>query len=74
MALKQTHIYRGHAIVHQVFSSDATEEKIEHFVVSCPGKTNHLFTKTSLDEAKASVDALLTRPGKAAGSFAMNSA
>ena len=71
MALKQTHIYRGHAIVHQVFSSDETDDKIEHFVVSRPGKQNHLCTKSSLDEAKASVDALLA-PSPAR--YAMNSA
>ena len=73
MALKQTHIYRGHAIVHQVFSSDATEEKIERFVVSCPGKTNNLCTSSSLEEAKASVDALL-QPATATGRYALNSA
>jgi len=73
MALKRTHIYRGHAIVHQVFSSDATEEKIERFVVSCPGKANHICTKHSLEEAKASVDALFL-PTAAPATYAMNSA
>jgi hypothetical protein len=71
MAIKQTHIYRGHAIVHQVFSSDETEDKIEHFIVSRPGKANHLCTMTSLDDAKASVDALLA---PAPGRYVMNSA
>ena len=71
MAVKQTHIYRGHAIVHQVFSSDATEEKIERFVVSCPGKAEQVCTKPSLDEAKASIDALLAPAG---GRYALNSA
>jgi thymidine phosphorylase len=59
MAIKQTHIYRGHAIVHQVFSSDLTHEKIERFVVGLPGKNNQLSTQTTLADAKASVDELL---------------
>jgi hypothetical protein len=59
MAIKRTHIYRGHAIVHQVFTTDQTDEKIEHFVVGLPGKNNRLFTKTSLADAQASVDDLL---------------
>lgn len=73
MALKQTHIYRGHAIMHQVFSSEETEDKIERFVVSRPGKQNQLCTKSSLDEAKASVDALFAQ-APAPGRYAMNSA
>ena len=73
MAVKQTHIYRGHAIVHQVFSSDATEDKIERFVVSRPGKASHLCTLPSLEEAKASVDALLAQPAPT-GRYALNSA
>ena len=73
MALKQTHIYRGHAIVHQVFSSDETDEKIERFVVSRPGKGGPLCTLPSLQEAKASVDTILAQPLPAA-SFALNSA
>ena len=59
MAIKQTHIYRGHAIVHQVFSSDQTHEKIERFVVGLPGKNNQLSTRHTLADAKASVDELL---------------
>jgi surfactin synthase thioesterase subunit len=61
MALKQTHIYRGHAIVHQVFSTDQTEEKIERFTVSVPGK-GQLCTKSTLMEAKQSVDEILAAP------------
>jgi hypothetical protein len=73
MAVKQTHIYRGHAIVHQVFSSDATDDKIERFVVSRPGKASQLCTLPSLEEAKASVDAILAQP-TGAGRYALNSA
>jgi hypothetical protein len=60
LAIKQTHIYRGHAIVHQVFSSDLTHEKIERFVVGMPGKNNQLSTNSTLAEAKAWVDETLT--------------
>jgi hypothetical protein len=56
MPIKQTHIYRGHAIVHQVFDSELSEETIEQFVVSQPGKHKHICAAESLDEAKAAVD------------------
>ena len=69
--IKQTHIYRGHAIVHQVFTTDATEDKIERFVVTQPGKNRDICTTATLHEAKASVDALLARRS---GTFAMRSA
>jgi hypothetical protein len=59
MPIKQTHIYRGHAIVHQVFASDQTEETIERFVVGRPGKNNNLCDKPTLMEAKATVDAMV---------------
>ena len=70
LAIKQTHIYRGHAIVHQVFATDATEEKIERFVVSQPGKNSQVSTNTSLMDAKAAVDAILWGGQR----FVMNSA
>jgi thymidine phosphorylase len=60
MAIKQTHIYRGHAIVHQVFTTDETSEKIERFVVSQPGKHSATSTKPTLAEAKAWVDEILS--------------
>jgi hypothetical protein len=60
MAIKQTHIYRGHAIVHQVFATDQTVEKFERFVVSQPGKNSQICTRSTLEEAKASVDDLVT--------------
>ncbi|MGD0541565.1 MAG: hypothetical protein ABSB33_08610 [Tepidisphaeraceae bacterium] len=56
MPIKQTHIYRGHAIVHQVFASDLSEETIERFVVSQPGKNKHICATSTLLEAKAMVD------------------
>lgn len=59
MAIKQTHIYRGHAIVHQVFGSDLTSEKIEQFIVSCPGKNERVSAAYSLAAAKATIDQLL---------------
>ena len=61
MAVKQTHIYRGHAIVHHVFATDQTDEKIERFTVSKPGKSQ-LCTKSTLMEAKQMVDAVLAGP------------
>ena len=69
MALKQTHIYRGHAIVHHVFATDQTDEKIERFTVSVPGKSQ-LCTKSTLTEAKQSVDEILTTPARR---YALNS-
>jgi len=60
MAIKQTHIYRGHAIVHQVLTTDQTVEKFERFVVSQPGKNNQICTRSTLAEAKASVDEIVT--------------
>jgi hypothetical protein len=62
MAVKQTHVYRGHAIVHHVFATDETDEKIERFIVSQPGKNSQLATMPSLDEAKAKIDLLLGAP------------
>jgi hypothetical protein len=59
MAVKQTHVYRGHAIVHHVFATDETDEKIERFIVSQPGKNHQLATMPSLVEAKATIDSLL---------------
>jgi hypothetical protein len=59
MALKQTHIYRGHAIIHHVFSTDETDEKIESFTVSQPGKNHNVCTKPTLHEAKATIDELV---------------
>jgi hypothetical protein len=56
MAIKQTHIYRGHAIVHHVFASDQTSEKIEQFIVSRPGKNDNVAKTLSLDAAKAFID------------------
>jgi hypothetical protein len=69
MPIKQTHIYRGHAIVHQVFASDLSEDTIERFVVSQPGKTKHVCTTSTLDEAKAIVDERLS---PAAARFALD--
>jgi len=63
MAIKQTHIYRGHAIVHHVFATDQTHEKIERFIVSQPGK-GQLTTAPTLDAARASVDQILTESGQ----------
>jgi hypothetical protein len=63
MAIKRTHIYRGHAIVHHVFATDETHEKIEQFIVSKPGKSDRLASALSLEEAQASVDDILT-PGE----------
>lgn len=71
MAIKQTHIYRGHAIIHQVFATDQTDEKIERFVVSRPGKNHQVSTNPTLAEAKAAIDAMLS-PSQ--GRFALNSA
>jgi len=68
MALKQTHIYRGHAIVHHVFATDQTDEKIERFTVSVPGKSQ-LCTTSTLTEAKQSVDEFLSMPTRR---YAMN--
>jgi hypothetical protein len=62
MAIKQTHVYRGHAIVHHVFATDETDEKIERFIVSQPGKNHQLATMPTLAQAKAIVDELLTAP------------
>jgi hypothetical protein len=62
MAVKQTHVYRGHAIVHHVFATDETAEKIERFVVSQPGKNHQLATMSSLADAKAKIDAILGAP------------
>lgn len=59
MAIKQTHIYRGHAIVHHVFATDQTHEKIERFIVSQPGR-GQLTTTPTLDGAKAFVDQTVT--------------
>jgi len=59
MAIKQTHIYRGHAIVHQVFATDQTIEKLERFIVSQPGKNSQVCTRPTLADAKASVDEIL---------------
>jgi hypothetical protein len=70
MPIKQTHIYRGHAIVHQVFASDLSEDKIERFVVSQPGKHNNICAALSLAEAKAIVD---ERLAPAAARYAINS-
>ncbi len=70
MAVKQTHIYRGHAIVHHVFATEQAHEKIERFEVSVPGKSQ-LCTKSTLVEAKQSVDAILTTPPR---QYAVNSA
>jgi hypothetical protein len=64
MATKQTHVYRGHAIVHHVFATDETDEKIERFVVSRPGKNHQLATKATLAEAKATVDEILMAPSQ----------
>ncbi|HEX4054931.1 MAG TPA: hypothetical protein VHX86_11755 [Tepidisphaeraceae bacterium] len=71
MALKQTHIYRGHAILHHVFSTDQTEEKIERFTVSQPGKNHQVCTKPTLHEAKATVDEIVASQ---LGQFAVRSA
>jgi hypothetical protein len=60
MAIKRTHIYRGHAIVHHVFATDQTNEKIERFVVGLPGKNNQLSTNSTLAEAQAWIDETLT--------------
>jgi hypothetical protein len=62
MAIKQTHVYRGHAIVHHVFATDATDERIERFIVSQPGKNHQLATMPSLAEAKEKIDILLGAP------------
>jgi hypothetical protein len=70
MPIKQTHIYRGHAIVHQVFASEVAEETIERFVVSQPGKHHHICTASTLQEAKAVVD---ERVAPAATRYAVNS-
>jgi hypothetical protein len=59
MPLKQTHIYRGFAIVHQVFASDQTEDRIERFSVSQPGKGKQICSVATLDEAKRTIDELL---------------
>lgn len=59
MAIKRTHIYRGHAIVHHIYATDQTDEKIERFIVGLPGKNNQLWTKETLADAKASVDDIL---------------
>lgn len=59
MAVKQTHVYRGHAIVHQVFATDETDEKIERFIVSQPGKNHQVATMATLAEAKATIDSIL---------------
>jgi hypothetical protein len=69
MPIKQTHIYRGHAIVHQVFASEVAEETIERFVVSQPGKQKHICAASTLDEAKAVVD---ERLAPAAARYAVN--
>jgi hypothetical protein len=71
MAVKQTHVYRGHAIVHHVFATDETDEKIERFIVSQPGKNHQLATMASLAEAKAKIDTLLAAPMR---QFMMNPA
>jgi len=64
MAIKQTHIYRGHAIIHHVFATDQTHEKIERFIVNQPGK-EQLCTTSTLALAKASVDEVLSgAPGR----------
>jgi hypothetical protein len=70
MPIKQTHIYRGHAIVHKVFGSEISEETIEQFVVSQPGKHNQICAAQSLAEAKAAVD---ERLAPAASRYAVNS-
>ncbi|HEY1923123.1 MAG TPA: hypothetical protein VGG44_10275 [Tepidisphaeraceae bacterium] len=76
MPIKQTHIYRGHAIVHQVFATDLSDDKIEQFIVSQPGKHKNLCTMDSLDEAKAAVDERLATPtattAPAARRYALN--
>jgi len=59
MAIKQTHFYRGHSIVHHVYSSDLTDDKIERFIVGVPGQNNQLSAQTTLQAAKATVDDLL---------------
>jgi thymidine phosphorylase len=59
MAIKQTHIYKGHAIVHQVFATDQTSEIFERFVVSQPGKQNNVCIRSTLADAKASVDQIV---------------
>ena len=64
MAVKQTHIYRGHAIVHHVFATDATDERIERFVVSQPGKNHQVGTLPTLAQAKAMIDEILTGPAR----------
>jgi surfactin synthase thioesterase subunit len=63
MAVKQTHIYRGHAIVHHVFATDQTDEKIERFAVSKPGQSQ-LGAKSTLAEAKQMVDAIFAAPAR----------
>jgi hypothetical protein len=62
MAIKQTHVYRGHAITHQVFATDETDEKIERFVVSQPGKNHLVATMSTLADAKAAIDQVLLAP------------
>jgi len=64
MAVKQTHIYRGHAIIHHVFATDETDEKIERFIVSQPGKNHQVATMPSLALAKATIDEILTAPAR----------
>ncbi|MGD0461380.1 MAG: hypothetical protein ABSB74_02720 [Tepidisphaeraceae bacterium] len=71
MPIKRTHIYRGHAIVHQVFVSDLTEDTIERFLVSQPGKHKHICATSTLLEAKALVD---ERLAPSTASYAVDSA
>jgi hypothetical protein len=56
MPVKQTYFHRGFAIVHQVFTTDQTDEIYERFAVSFVGKPQQLYCKPSLAEAKAAID------------------
>lgn len=56
MPVKQTYFHRGFAIVHQVFTTDQTEEIYERFAVNYVGKPQQLYCKSSLAEAKAAID------------------
>jgi hypothetical protein len=62
MPIKRTHMYRGFAIVHEVYASDHADEKYERFTVSRAGSRQQLCFTHSLAEAQAKVDNAVGEP------------